>query len=125
MKQVKKTDFKLETLKEIEKYSVNEYYLIYTDYGYFNGFEFDVREDVYQGYGEINWDEIPVEQLEYDPNSGEEIWRGWISFTDGTWIERDLSTTFDIVDGEFEDGEFECWEHRRYPKLNSNTKHRN
>lgn len=61
MKQVKKTDFKLETLKEIEEHSVNEYYLIYTDYNYFDGFEFDVREYVYQGYGEINWDEIPVE----------------------------------------------------------------
>ena len=124
MKQVKKTDFKLETLKEIEEHSVNEYYLIYTDYNYFDGFEFDVREYVYQGYGEINWDEIPVEQLEYDSNSGEETWRGWISYTDGSWIKRELNTTFDMVNGEFVSDEFTCWEYRKYPKLNSNIKHR-
>lgn len=118
MKQAVKTNFKLETLKEIEEHNVNEYYLIYTDYDYFNGFEFDVREYVYQGHGEIDWDEIPVEQLEYDSHDGEETWRGWISFTDGSWIERELSTTFDMVYDKFVPDEFTCWEYRKYPKLN-------
>lgn len=98
------TLFRLETLFKANHCKIKEYYFVYTDYNFHD----DTVEDspneyvyIYEGKKKINWNEIPIEQLEYDPNSGDKVWMGWISFSNGNWIERTSTTTFEIVKNRF------------------------
>lgn len=43
---------------------------------------------VYQGRKRIDWSSIPEDRLRYSPDYGNQVWDGWVSFTDGSWIER-------------------------------------
>lgn len=114
------TLFRLGTLFKANHCKIKEYYFVYTDYNFHD----DTVEDspneyvyIYEGKKKINWNEIPIEQLEYDPNSGDKVWMGWISFSNGNWIERTSTTTFEIVKNRFLPIESESWEYREYPKL--------
>lgn len=50
-------------------------------------------------------DSLPERAINYDSGYGSQEWFGWISFTDGTWIER----------GEYDGSEW--WEVREQPSL--------
>lgn len=49
--------------------------------------------------------QLPERAIEYDSGYGSQEWEGWVSFTDGTWIER----------SEYDGSEW--WSHKSCPKL--------
>lgn len=62
--------------KEVKEYTIK--YLGNTGYVY-----------VYQGHERIDWGVITDDKpKKYSPDYGNQIWDGWVSFTDGSWIER-------------------------------------
>lgn len=95
--------FRKETIKEIGAKKVNEYYLTFND------------SAIFSGGGDIDWEQIRQDvgwdSLEnYDSGHGVQYWDGWISFEDGTWIERH----------EYDGAEW--WEHKEYPELKGDWK---
>ena len=60
---------------------------------------------VYQGRKRIEWSNIPDDRLRYSPDYGNQVWSGWVTFTDGTWIERH----------EYDGSEW--WEYKETPSL--------
>ena len=49
--------------------------------------------------------QLPERAIDYDSGYGSQEWEGWVSFTDGTWIER----------SEYDGSEW--WSYRSCPKL--------
>ena len=83
-KDVNELNFKDETIERIKSRQVREYYLEYL------GSTFEKEGvQVYKGKGDINWDKIPSEYLEYYAGYGTQYWDGWITFKDSnSWLER-------------------------------------
>lgn len=60
---------------------------------------------ILKGKGDIDWSKVKDEYLDYDDGYGSQVWSGWVSFTDGTWIERH----------EYDGSEW--WEYKETPSL--------
>lgn len=60
---------------------------------------------ILKGKGDIDWSKVKDEYLDYDDGYGSQVWSGWVSFTDGTWIERH----------EYDGSEW--WEYKKTPSL--------
>lgn len=83
-KSVNELNFKDETIERIKGRQVYEYYLEYLG----SAFE-EAGVQIYKGKGDINWDNIPKEYLEYYAGYGTQYWDGWITFRDSnSWLER-------------------------------------
>ncbi len=124
-----KANFKHETMKEIEGKTVKEYLFIFTDYD--DHSDDELKTYSYYGKYSINWKEIPNEQLIYTFTTNSDIWSGWVSFTDGSWIERSITTIPKykwVTDSKNKESyqlvakSFESWKYRERPKLD--TEHR-
>ena len=110
-------NFKEETLREINKRNktVKEYYLkadleIRPDteevvHENFATGETEFIDIILKGKGDIDWSKVKDEYLDYDDGYGSQVWSGWITFTDGTWIERH----------EYDGSEW--WEYKETPSL--------
>lgn len=110
-------NFKEETLREINKRNktVKEYYLkadleIRPDteevvHENFAMGETEFIDIILKGKGDIDWSKVKDEYLDYDDGYGSQVWSGWITFTDGTWIERH----------EYDGSEW--WEYKETPSL--------
>ena len=94
------TNFKQETMELIGDRKVDEYYLQ-------NIKCWSISEKpLYSGKGNIDWDSIFVDDLNYDKGYGLQCWSGWITFKDTPdWLERKE------YDG------MEWWVWRRKPSL--------
>ena len=83
-KSVNELNLKEETLEVIGSREVDEYHLVYLG----TSFE-EEGTQIYNGKGDINWDTIPQEYLEYYAGYGTQYWDGWVTFKDSnSWIER-------------------------------------
>lgn len=99
-------NFKEETICDIDGREIEEYRLRAISFS--NKFENDL---IFEGKGNtIPWDlmESKTHGLvsNYDNGYGSDCWGGWITFKDGTWIERKT------YDGS------EWWENKAKPSLN-------
>ncbi len=87
-----------ETKELLEGKTVKEFFLEFYDTENYKDL------DPIKGEGpEIPWEEFPFN--EYDDSFGLAAVSGWISFTDGTWLERE----------EYDGSEW--WEERIFPSL--------
>ena len=60
---------------------------------------------VFKGEGEINWEEIPSNLLNYDKGYGTQYWEGIILLSNNTWLTR----------SEYRGKEW--WEHHKLPTI--------
>ncbi len=110
-------NFKEETLNKIKELgkTVKEYYLkadleIQSDteevvHENFALGETEFIDIILKGKGDIDWSKVKDEYLDYDDGYGSQVWSGWVTFTDGTWIERH----------EYDGSEW--WEYKETPSL--------
>lgn len=81
-------NFKEETIKAIRGREIEEYRLRAISFN--NEFDNDI---IFEGTGDtIPWDLMDQKThglvSEYDDSYGSDCWGGWITFRDGTWVER-------------------------------------
>jgi hypothetical protein len=103
------SNFVKETLVYIADKEVKEFSLEFMFYDFYNkhGRDLSIPRTTGRSLKELQafLDSLPERAVNYDSGYGSQEWFGWISFKDGTWIER----------REYDGSEW--WESREQPSL--------
>nr|DAD71123.1 MAG TPA: hypothetical protein [Podoviridae sp. ctiuS14] len=103
------SNFVKETLVYIADKEVKEFSLEFMFYDFYNkhGGDLSIPRTTGRSLKELQafLDSLPERAVNYDSGYGSQEWFGWISFKDGTWIER------------IEYDGSEWWESREQPSL--------
>ena len=103
------SNFVKETLDYVAGKEVKEFSLEFMFYDFYNrhGGEVKIPQTTGRSMRELQafLNSLPERAINYDSGYGSQEWSGWISFTDGSWIERE----------EYDGSEW--WETREQPSL--------
>lgn len=87
------SNFVKETLVYIADKEIKEFSLEFMFYDFYNknGGDLSIPKTTGKSLEELQafLDSLPERAINYDSGYGSQEWFGWISFTDGTWIERE------------------------------------
>lgn len=103
------SNFTKETLTYIEGKEVKEFSLefIFNDFYNRHGGDLSIPKTTGRSLEELQvfLNDLPERAVNYDSGYGSQEWFGWVSFKDGSWIERE----------EYDGSEW--WEHKEQPSL--------